>query len=306
MIIKCIFDLVGVSYNQPVLPSYTQWNPKGITVSNEEIFHFTPWRLFVDRDNTVYVNDLWTGGVYIWYVNGTSTTITLDNFFTPESLFVTIEGNIYVSDEDTHEVQKWSQNPKKRTVVMNMETSCFGLFVDNDNYLYCSLRDEHQVVKRSLNVNTDVSIMVAGTGIEGSAPNMLNQPRGIFVDTNFDLYVADCGNSRIQLFKFGQRDGITVAGADSTLSITLFSPIAVFLDTDGYLFIVDQGLFHIIGSNLNGFYCVIGCPNSNSDTFNQFIMPIAAAFDSYGNIFIVDNNDQQIQKFVLMTNISSK
>ena len=37
-------------------------------------------------------------------------------------------------------------------------------------------------------------------------------PRGIFVDTNLDLYVADRYNHRVQLFRSGQLDAVTVAG----------------------------------------------------------------------------------------------
>ncbi len=42
--------------------------------------------------------------------------------------------------------------------------------------------------------------IVGGIGSAGSTSNTLNNPRGIFVDTTLNLYVADCGNNRIPKF----------------------------------------------------------------------------------------------------------
>jgi glucose/arabinose dehydrogenase len=74
---------------------------------------------------------------------------------------------------------------------------------------------------------------------------MLNSPYGIFVDVNFDLYIADNKNNRIQLFKSGHLNGTTVAG-DNTISSELWEPSDIVLDADGYLFIADSGNNRII------------------------------------------------------------
>jgi hypothetical protein len=41
---------------------------------------------------------------------------------------------------------------------------------------------------------------------------MLKEPKGIFVDIQFRLYVADFTNNRIQCFQPGQVNAKTVAG----------------------------------------------------------------------------------------------
>ena len=53
------------------------------------------------------------------------------------------------------------------------------------------MQDYHQVITKSLDFVSSPVTVVAGTGTVGSTSNMLNKPRGIFVDINFDLYVAD-------------------------------------------------------------------------------------------------------------------
>ncbi len=162
--------------------------------------------------------------------------------------------------------------------------------------------DLHQVVTKSLNSGSNALKIVAGTGSAGSTSNMLYNPRGIFVDTNFDLYVADYSYNRIQLFQLGQLNGITVAGnRSSTTTITLSYPTGIVLDADKYLFIVDYSNHRIVGSGPTGFRCLVGCSGPGSAS-NQLSLPWSLSFDSYGSMFVTDLNNNRIQKFVLSTN----
>jgi len=234
-----------------------------------------------------------------------TTKIALDSFFYA-SLFVTIDGSIYVGSDEPAKVEKWTLNATKGIIVMNVNTYCFGLFVDIDNSIYCSLVEEHRVVKQSFDGDVNKFGTVAGNGSTEFDSDTLYSPLGIFVDINFDLYVADYGNNRVQLFKLGHTNGITLAGNGAPFTIELNFPRAVFLDADRYLFIVDQWNQRIIGSKSNGFYCVVGCSDDLDVTYNQLSPYISAAFDNYGNIFVADRDNRRIQKFNLMVNVSSK
>jgi len=271
------------------------------------MLQITPFDIFVDRNNAVYLSNRFGGNVHVWNEGSTNVTRTISNIsFCPGSLFVTINGDIYVGSAFDGKVAILALNETDRTVVMNFNSTCFGLFVDIANYVYCSMRTEHRVVKQSLGASMNTLITVAGTGSPGSASNMLDHPDGIFVNINFDLYVADCDNNRVQLFKFGQLNGITVAGKNALLSIELDHPIAVFLDDDGYLFILDSKKARIIGSNSNGFYCLVGCSGTRGGEPYQLWYPFAAAFDSYGNILVADAVHKRIEKFILITNVFGK
>jgi hypothetical protein len=236
----------------------------------------------------------------VWHENSTNpTNIISGNFTNPQSPFVTSNGDIYIDDwEIKGRVQKWIAQTNTIVTVMNFNSSCCGLFVDTNDTLYCSMCLNHQVVKKSLNDPEMTSVIVAaGTGSLGSDPNELKGPWGIFVDVNFDLYVADCNNHRVQLFQSGELNGTTVAGSTSpNPTIKLNCPTVIVLDAEKYLFIVDGGNARIVGSGLNGFRCLVGCYGEGSRS-SQLNEPFSFSFDRSGNMFVADTDNNRIKKF---------
>jgi hypothetical protein len=215
---------------------------------------------------------------------------------------VTSKGDIYVDNGYSYgRVDKWPSNASNSVPAMYVPQPCFSLFVDTRNILYCSLTNFNQIVTKSLNSISNTTTIVAGIGCAGSTSYMLSSPYGIFVDNNSDLYVADYGNNRIQLFGLGQSNGSTVAGNGASNTITLNRPTGVVLDADKYLFIADRSNNRIVGSGPNGFRCIIGCTGGGS-ALNQLSSPQSMAFDSYGNIFVADLSNNRIQQFFLATN----
>jgi hypothetical protein len=259
-----------------------------------------PHSVFVNKNNTIYVAIRTKSKILVWHEHSINPTkIISGNFTFPSSLFVTSNGDIYIDDGEWNgRVQKWIEKTNTFVTVINVQSSCYGLFVDTNDTLYCSMPDRHQVVKRSLNDPDMTSISVAaGTGSQGSAFNQLNQPWGIFVDVNLDLYVADCENDRIQLFQSGESNGITVAGYGSpNPTINLNRPKGIVLDAENNLFIVDSGNHRIVGSDLNGFRCLIGCYGQRSQS-NRLSYPNSFSFDHSGNMFVTDQRNSRIQKF---------
>jgi sugar lactone lactonase YvrE len=250
------------------------------------------------------VADQQNGRIQIWMNDSIYPTRTIiGSLVQPLSIFVTINGDIYVSSRnETGLVVKWTSNSNTSVRVMNVGSACNGLFVGIDGTLYCSMMDNHKVVKKLLNNSTNTSTLVAGTGTKGFASNMLDNPIGIFVDINFDLYVSDSGNHRIQLFVSGQLIGTTVADSRSPIAtMTLNDPSTIILDADKYLFIVDRGNHRIVRSGPNGFRCLVGCSGSAGSASNQLNKPRGLSFDSFGNMFVTDMNNNRIQKFLLST-----
>ncbi len=303
-----MYVILAISYNRPSLSSLASWNSTAITFANINSIGWDPYGIFINSNNTVYIASSAYHEIQVW-PEGSSQSIR--NISTgssiPYSLFTTVNGDIYVGYQDGDgRVDKWTSNASNSIPVMYATGGCSGLFIDIYNYLYCSISNFHQIVSRSLDQTSYETKIVAGTGCGGQLSDQLLNPIGIFVDTNFDLYVADSGNNRIQRFQSGRPYVITVAGGtQQVIGIPLSAPTAVVLDGDSNLFIVDTNQNRIVGPGPTGLQCIAGCSGSGLGS-DQLSQPSSMAFDSYGNIYVADTNNSRIQMFPLASNFPGK
>jgi hypothetical protein len=187
------------SFNQPKLCHNATWNPNATTFANSSVIGSMVFSIFVNTNDTIFVARKDNGGILIW--NNESFYQTGN----PYSLFVTSANEIFVAnDSPSDQVERWTFDGTRLASPMSMLTgsTCFGLFVDENNTLYCSQNSLHRVVKTSLNDPSRTLVIAAGVGCNGTASYMLTYPNGIFVTTNFDLYVTDSGNNRIKRTKW--------------------------------------------------------------------------------------------------------
>jgi len=284
--------------------SNATWNQNATTLANQTQLVADPYGLYIDTNNSIYTINRYAGRILIWMNNSNGPNLILYTNLSSlaVSIFVTTNGQIYVGDGNSIKLNSYSN---QTISIATVSSTCYGLFVDMNNTLYCSMNSQHKVVKKSLNSNSSTMITVAGNDSNGSASNLLQGPYGIFVDTNFDLYVADAVNNRIQLFRLGETNGIIVVGSTSAnLTISLNWPTNVILDGNKYLFITDTNNHRIIGSDENGFRCIVACLGSGS-TSDKLAYPRSIAFDSFGNLFVADRYNNRTQKFYLLSNLSN-
>ncbi|CAF0727323.1 unnamed protein product [Adineta steineri] len=292
------------SFNQPKFCPTAVWNPYGITFANRTTLGQGISDIFINTNNTIYTANLEESQILIWINNSINPNKKISSSFRSSySIFVTNNGDIYYDNGGSYgQVHKWISNRSIFVNVMNVNSSCFGLFIDINDTLYCSMPSQHKVIKRWLNDSKRILTTAAGTGIRGSASNQLNLPYGIFVDLNFDLYVVDTQNNRIQLFKHGGLNGTTIVGKGSSNNIiSLDRPTGIVVDADKYVFIVDRYNHRIVRAGSNDIRCIIGCGKEGSQS-HQLSYPVNLSFDSYGNIFITDRANGRIQKFDFLLN----
>lgn len=296
--------LLGISFNQPKFSSCATWNANATTLADENLIGQFPTDVFINTRNSIYVINDQNNRVLIGH-NGTLARYESisESWVNPWSLFVTDIGDIFIDNGYTNgRVDKWLWNRAQRVSVMNVNSSCTGLFIDVANSLYCSSANEHRVLKLELDYHTSTPMVVAGTGCPGPIVNMLDYPHGIFVDENFNLFVADTNNNRIQLFRPGQLNAVTVAGLGAPNFFVLNRPTDIVLDGNGSLFIVDSHNHRIIRLVSNKSQCLLGCSGKSGASSSQLYNPQSMAFDPDGHILVTDFNNHRIQKFMLAQN----
>ena len=235
--------------------------------------------------------------MFIWLDGQTEPSrIVHDHMSAPYAIFVTKIGEIYVdAGAYRKQVQQFMKNTSYHSYAMEVDGTCAGLFVDINDTIYCSLVNSHKVIKRFSDRRVTESIIAAGNGSNMSTPYTLNQPYGIFVDLQFKLYVTDRYNDRIQVFQPGNLTGQTILGNGSNRHIQISHPIAILVNSDEDMFILECREHRLLRVWYNSFTYIIGCNNLLS-------FPSAFSFDTHGNIFVMDWGNSRLQKFRLNTN----
>ncbi|CAF1206147.1 unnamed protein product [Didymodactylos carnosus] len=284
------------------------WNRNGITFANQMALGSKHLTIFINGKNSVYTINKEKKQILIWHEGNIDPAVIIpSDFYNPSSLFVTSNDDIYIDNgEKNGRVEKWISNTSTWVTVLFAYSLGKGLFIDTMDNLYCSMSNHHHVAKRYLHDHIMILAVVTGTGDKGSASTELNHPHGIFVDEKFDLYVADCGNNRVQCFRSRKSHSITVAGDKSFSStIPLNCPTGITFDAEKYLFIVDSNNHRILRLGPSGFRFVVEC-REGVFQFTQLSSPFSLSFDRFGNMFVTDTGNNRIQKFQYLKNSCGK
>jgi gliding motility-associated-like protein len=159
---------------------------------------------------------------------------------------------------------------------------------------------ENVPIKTVLPITPNAGITVAGGNGPDSAANQLNFPKGIYLDEQDNLYIADNVNNRVQKWSRGMASGTTVAGGHGAgAGANQFNgPEALYLDGGGNIYIMDYGNFRVqkwapgatSGTTVAG-------GNGSGSAANQFDFSTGMFIDAAGNIYIADAHNNRIQKW---------
>lgn len=224
-----------------------------------------PQDAYVDRNGDLYVTDFFNYRVQKFIngsVNGTtiagtsgtagSSTAQLNGIryftFDPTDTFM------FVADASNHRIIRFLTNSTSNSsgVVVaggvgasNANTGLnnpMGVYylpsVSND--LYITNYNGHNIIRWTPGATSGT--FVAGVpGSSGQTPVLLNSPMGIRIDNNLNVYVADSGNHRIQMFCANSQTAITVAGTGvaGSSSFQLNGPRSITFDASMNMYVAD-------------------------------------------------------------------
>ena len=192
-----------------------------------------------------------------------------------------------------------------------------GLAFDADNNLYIADTGNNRIrkVDASGTITTVVGNGTAGFGGDGGDARLseLNQPWGLTISIDGNLYIADLGNNRIRAVNMATGSISTVVGTGtasyfgdggSALSANLNSPAGVAADAADNLYIADsennviRKVNHatgIISTAVGTGTAAFGGDGTNATKANLYI-PYSVSIDDQGDVLIADRLNLRIRK----------
>jgi streptogramin lyase len=193
--------------------------------------------------------------------------------------------------------------------------------------IFYLIADTENNVIRRVDTTTGIIDTIAGTGDNGHTGDggpaveaRLDKPRGVFVDSSENIYIADTENNVIRRVDATTREITTVVGSASrgysgdngpATQAQLDKPSGVFVDVLENIYIADTenhvirkvdggtGIITTVAGNGSGGY--------SGDTFQATLAslkkPQGVSVDSSGNIYIADTDNHVIRKVNGGTNI---
>lgn len=265
---------------------------------------------------------------------GLATQAQLNN---PNALAIDYQGNIYISDGTNGRIRKVDNNGIITTVAGNGDLKYsgdggpaisagvyvpVGVAVDKFGNIYISDSGSKRIrkVDTSGNISTIVGTGTSGYSGDGGLATAatLRNAKGIAVDVNGDLLIADAGNHCIR--KVSMSTGIisTIVGngtsgnsgdGGTAANATLIDPETIYVDPSGNIFIGD--IAASVVREVDGSTGIIktiagtGSPGYNNKTgvgtsvmLNQ---PSGIVADKSGNLYIGDLLNHFLRKLSLAT-----
>jgi sugar lactone lactonase YvrE len=196
----------------PVLGQNFSFNPDGLAIDDEDNLYIT------ERSSHSILKVAFSGEISRIAGDGTSGYVdgngTSAKFSYPKDIAVDSNGNLYVTDNGNNVIRKISTSGDVSTFAGSTVSGFSngtgaiasfnypqGITIDSQDNLYVVDVGNHSI--RKIDMLGSVTTL-AGNGISGftsgiGSQAMFNQPRGISIDTNGNLYVADSGNNSIRL-----------------------------------------------------------------------------------------------------------
>ena len=268
----------------------------------------SPFGVYVDDDQTLYVADCFNHRIVRWKYGATSGQVVAggngsgnrpDQLNHPTDVVFDKQKNcLIICDRGNRRVVQWPlQNaPRGQTIISDID--CSGLAMDNNEYLYVADQKKHEV--RRWQEGDNSGTVVAGGNGEGDRFDQLNTPSYIFLDQNHSVYVSDQSNHRVMKWMKGAREGIVVAGCQGQGNSLgkLWIPFGIVVDQLGMLYVADFDNNRITRwTRAVGEGSVIVDRNGKGIDANQLNGPVGLSFDRQGNLYIVDMANNRVQRF---------
>jgi sugar lactone lactonase YvrE len=201
----------------------------------------TPYYLYVDNNDNIYLSDTENHKVLLFLSNSINGTMVAgtgvvgfnnDQLNRSYGVFVNRNGTLYIADHWNHRIMKWFSGALSGIVAAGNGTAGVSstqlnfptqVIVDTNEYMYINEAGNSRITRWAPYSSFGVCI-AACSGTAGTASIQLNVPHSLAFDSNGSLYVDDFENHRVQKFQILQYRGayvvnlLTIANRSSSIS----------------------------------------------------------------------------------------
>lgn len=252
---------------------------------------------------------------------------TSAKFYFPHALATDAQGNVYVQDVWDHKIRKITPNGAVSTFAGSSEgyengsgnsskfNNPYGIAVDAKGNVYVADLGNNKI--RKITSNGTVSTLAGSssgyTNSSGSSAKF-NNPYGVAVDAQGNIYVSDMGNHVIR--KISPDESVsTLAGSTkgfadgSGTSAKFNTPSGIAVDTQGNVYVADAANHKIRKITPNGTVSTLAGSSSGfldaTGTNAKFDNPNGITVDTLGNVYVADNYNNKIRKITPIGEVST-
>ena len=278
-----------------------------------------PNGIYVDHQQQhIYITDYGNSRIVKWKLDGGSEEgeivaggngrgNRIDQWNEPSDVIVDENNKSFIiCDRDNRRVVQWSlENPNGEKEILVENIRCWGLMMNENGDLFVSDYENRSVKrwrKSEIGKGREGTIVAGGNG-KGNELNQLNSPTYIFIDREETVYVSETQNNRVMKWLKGANEGIVVAGGQGQGNSLnqLYYPCGLVVSEIGDIYVTDWGSNRIMCWSLGSKEgrVVVG---GNGEGSNQLNNPIGLSFDVENNLYVVDQWNHRIQRFLVDKN----
>ncbi len=261
-----------------------------------------PRAVAVDREGNLYVGEVDSGAVFKLTLAGTFSNITGSSSSDPIGVALDRKGVIYIADADgnaTYKVTGSTVAPFTKPAVpgkVSLATPT-SIVVDSAGNAFVTNNGDNTIVK--IAPDGAVSTFAGKIGTPGNTDGTgetarFSTPRGIAIDGDDNLYVADEGAGNVRK--------LTPKGVVTTLASGFNAPRALAADAKGTVYIADTDAHAIRKISPDGKVTLlagkIGTAGKEDGTGEaaHFSEPRGIAIDPAGNVYVADTGNASIRQ----------
>lgn len=227
-------------------------------------------------------------------------------FHNPSLMTIDNQNNIYVLNQQKNELLKFNSDGLLQPGWPTNIDGCAGASVPNqvcgiaigqigsDKVLYVVETLNNQVSTYTLDGNKyNVSF-----GSSGSGNGFFDEPRGITIDDDGNVFVVDAGNNRVQKFT-SNGTYVTQWGEIGSNNNQFNNPIDIVTDSQGNVYVVDAGNYRVQIFDNDGTW-LRQC-GTQGNVLGAFGQPFGIGIDENDNFYVSDHdlNSTRIQQMNL-------